>query len=355
MKNISDNLILIVDDSPTNIDMLFNALNEFYDVTTAKDGESALKSISKNHPDLILLDVEMPGIDGYEVCRRIRANEKITNIPVIFVTSLSEIQDEIKGLELGAVDFITKPFNVEIVKIRIKNQLELKSFREDLEYQVLDRTKELELTQDTVIECIVSMGEFRNTEIGEHIIRTQSYVQALAEELKELDEYKEIFTKKYLRLLFKCVPLHDIGKVVIPDEILLKPGKLTPEEFEVIKKHTTAGKDILASAERKLGSNSFLSLAMQMAATHHERWDGKGYPYGLSELEIPLPGRLMAIADVYDALVSKRAYKSQMAYGEAVKIILEGRGTQFDPKLVDSFEKIQDKFKEISQKQIARI
>ncbi|MEI6055924.1 MAG: HD domain-containing phosphohydrolase [Lentisphaerota bacterium] len=156
-----------------------------------------------------------------------------------------------------------------------------------------------------------------------------------------------------LRLLLKCVPLHDIGKVVVPDEILLKPGKLTLEEFEIIKKHTTAGKDILASAEKKLGSNSFLSLAMEMAATHHERWDGKGYPYGLSGLQIPLPGRLMAIADVYDAIVSKRVYKSQMTHKQTVKIILESRGTQFDPKLVDVFEQIQDKFKEISVKQIA--
>ncbi|MEI6055925.1 MAG: response regulator [Lentisphaerota bacterium] len=197
MKNISDNLVLIVDDSPININILFNSLNELYDVTTAKDGESALKSISKNPPDLVLLDVEMPGINGYEVCRRIRANEKTTHIPVIFVTSLSGIQDEIKGLGLGAVDFITKPFNSEIVKIRVKNQLELKALRDHLERLVEERTKELELrtkevelTQDTVIECIVSMGEYRNTEIGEHIIRTQSYVKALAEELKRTGEFK---------------------------------------------------------------------------------------------------------------------------------------------------------------------
>lgn len=343
------NTILIVDDSATNIDILFEALSDDYEIRVANSGESALESIRKKQPDMVLLDVMMPGIDGYEVCRRLKSNHNTFTIPIIFITALSETQDEAKGLALGAVDFITKPFNKELVKARIKNHIELKLLRDHLESLVEERTRELELTQDTVIECIVRIGEFRNTEIGEHIVRVRAYVQALADSLMKMDAYKELFTVSYVKLLYKCVPLHDIGKVVIPDEILLKPGKLTPEEFEVIKTHTIAGKDILLSAEKKLGKNSFLSLAMQMAISHHERWDGKGYPYGYSGENIPIPARIMAIADVYDALVSKRVYKPAFTHNEAIKIILDGRGTQFDPTLVDVLIKNQERFLDISE------
>ncbi len=344
--------ILIVDDSPANIDILFDALSDDYDLRVANNGEIALESVAKELPDLILLDILMPGINGFEVCRNLKSNEKTCSIPIIFITALSETQDEAKGLALGAVDFITKPFNIELVKARVKNAIELKSLRTHLENTVKERTKELELTQETVIECIVRIGEFRNTEIGEHIIRTQAYVRALSEEMKKLDHYNELLTESYVRFLIKCVPLHDIGKVIIPDNILLKPDKLTPEEFDIIKKHTTEGKKILLSAERKLGRNSFLSLAMEMAESHHERWDGKGYPQGLSGKNIPLPGRLMAIADVYDALVSKRVYKPALTHEEAMRIILKGKGTQFDPDLIAIFLKLQDRFKNISKAQV---
>lgn len=342
---MSQRSIMIVDDSPLNIDILFDALKNDYDVITAKDGESALASVHDNSPDLILLDVEMPRIDGYEVCRILKDSKETSHIPIMFITSNSGIDQEIKGLKLGAVDFITKPFNVEIVKIRVRNQLELKTYRDQLEYLVKERTHELELTQDTVIQCMIKVGEFRNMEIGEHILNVQNFVRIFSAELSKTDKYKNILNAKYIRLLVKCVPLHDLGKVVIPDSILLKPGRLTPEEFQEMKKHTTAGKEILQDAESKLGENSFLKLAMEMAEAHHERWDGEGYPNGLKGKNIPLPGRIMAIADVYDALTSRRVYKPPFTHEEAVEIITQGRGTQFDPDLVDTFLKIKNEFR----------
>ena len=343
--------ILIVDDSAANVDILCDTLADDYEIRIATSGEAALESIAKKCPDLVLLDIMLPGIDGYEVCRLLKAGESTSTIPIMFITALSEIEAEARGLALGAVDFITKPFNTELVKARVKNHIELKLLRNNLESLVDERTKELALTQDTVIECIVKMGEFRNSEIGEHIVRTQAYVKALAEELKKNAAYRELLSDQYLRFLLQCVPLHDIGKVIIPDNILLKPGKLTPEEFEIMKKHTIAGRDMLIGAEKKLGKNSFLSLAMQLAVSHHERWDGSGYPYGLSGESIPLPGRLMAIADVYDALVSDRVYKSRTTPELAFEYISNGSGTQFDPKLVEVLVKIQEQFRMISLEQ----
>ena len=353
MKRLATNLILIVDDSPTNIEMLFDALSELYEIAAVKSGEAALKFIAETPPDLILLDVNMPGIDGYEVCRRVNADESTRHIPIIFITSLSSLDEEIKGLKLGAADFITKPFNIDVVKVRVNNQIELKSYRDKLEQLVEDRTQELVTTQNTVIECIVRMSEFRNDEIGKHIISTRNYVQLLIDELKTLAAYRKQLTAEYQRLLIKCVPLHDIGKVAVPDTILFKTGALTAEEYAIIKHHTTAGGEILASAETNLGANSFLNLAMQMALYHHEQWDGGGYPKGLRGTEIPLSARIMSIADVYDAVVSKRVYKSKMTHEQAVKIIVAGSGSQFDPQLVQVFVNIQEKFRKTLQEEAA--
>ncbi|MEI6287522.1 MAG: HD domain-containing phosphohydrolase [Bacillota bacterium] len=349
MNNRSANLILVVDDSPTNIEILFDALSEIYEVAVVKSGEAALKFVAETPPALILLDINMPGMNGYEVCRQLNGNPSTRSIPIIFITSLSSLDEEIKGLKLGAVDFITKPFNVDVVMVRVNNQFELNRYRNSLEQLVADRTRELATTQNTVIECIIRMSEFRNIETGDHIIRTRGYVQLLVDELIKLAAYREQMTAEYQRMLINCVPLHDLGKIGIPDTILFKTTPLTAEEFEIIKKHTTVGGSILASAEINLGANSFLNLAMQMAVYHHERWDGAGYPSGLSGNEIPLAARIMAIADVYDALVSKRVYKAQMTHEQAAKIIIDGSGSQFDPQMVEAFVKTQDKFKALLQ------
>ncbi|MEI6054759.1 MAG: HD domain-containing phosphohydrolase [Lentisphaerota bacterium] len=481
-------IILIVDDIEANLVALKETLDDVgADIITASSGNEAVIKAMELDLDLILIDVQMPGMDGFEAVSFIKKEPKNKYIPILFQTGISKEEKYIvKGLDCGAVDYITKPISSEILTAKVRQFLEMQKDKKELSelktllFNIINSTpdlicakdanlttmlcnkayasvvgkhpsnmigntdvengwhvdivngsrqkgikgflsddiealtgktvhlpndplnigsedkifdtlklplydnknsiigltsiardvtelkrdeekiknllrekelllKEVELTQDVVIECIVRMGEFRNTEIGDHIIRTQAYVCALSEKLSQIDKYKDIFTLQYKRLLFKCVPLHDIGKVVIPDEILLKPGKLTPEEFEVIKKHTTEGKRILLGAEKKLGQNSFLRLAMQMAESHHERWDGKGYPGKIAGENIPLPGRLMAIADVYDALASKRVYKPPFPHEEATHLIFEGRGTQFDPEMVDVFMEIQDQFKEISE------
>ncbi|CAN2050043.1 putative cyclic di-GMP phosphodiesterase VC_1348 [Candidatus Magnetomoraceae bacterium gMMP-1] len=345
--------ILVVDDTPTNIDILIETLKSNYKIIAALNGEKALKLVnSKNPPDLILLDIMMPGIDGYEVCKRLKADENTKDIPVIFVTAMDEIQDEAKGLELGAVDYLTKPISPSIVKARVRNHLELKQHQDHLEDLVKERTREVELTQEVTIQSLASLAEYRDPETGGHIRRTQNYVKLLAENLKTHKKYTDFLNDNTIDLLYKSAPLHDIGKVGIPDGILLKPGKLTDSEFEVMKKHTIYGRDALLAAEEKLGSNSFLRFAREIAYTHHEKWDGSGYPQKLKGEEIPISGRLMAIADVYDALISKRVYKPPYTHEKAVKIIISGKCKYFDPDMVDAFIKLEKEFKKIALKLI---
>lgn len=342
-------IILIVDDTPENIDVLKGLLNTDYKVKVALSGESAIYICeSGNPPDIVLLDVMMPGLDGYEVCRRLKGNEATEKIPIIFLTALSDETNESTGLNLGAVDYITKPFNPDLVKVRIRNHLEIKLYRDRLEELVAERTKELELTQEATIESMGTLAECRDPETGGHINRTQNYVKALALHLKENPKYVQALSRQYIDLLYKSAPLHDIGKVGVSDNILLKPGKLTPEEFEEMKRHTVIGRDAIASVEKKFGENSFLRLAREIAYTHHEKWNGYGYPQGLSGEDIPLSGRLMAVADVYDALISKRVYKPPFPHAKAVKIILEEKGTHFDPVIVDAFQKIEKDFRSIA-------
>ncbi|CAN2042663.1 putative cyclic di-GMP phosphodiesterase VC_1348 [Candidatus Magnetomoraceae bacterium gMMP-15] len=345
--------ILVVDDTPTNIDILIETLKSNYKIIAALNGEKALKLVnSKNPPDLILLDIMMPGIDGYEVCKRLKADENTKDIPVIFVTAMDEIQDEAKGLELGAVDYLTKPISPSIVKARVRNHLELKQHQDHLEDIVKERTREVELTQEVTIQSLASLAEYRDPETGGHIRRTQNYVKLLAENLKTHKKYTDFLNDNTIDLLYKSAPLHDIGKVGVPDGILLKPGKLTDSEFEVMKKHTIYGRDALLAAEEKLGSNSFLRFAREIAYTHHEKWDGSGYPQKLKGEEIPISGRLMAIADVYDALISKRVYKPPYTHEKAVKIIISGKCKYFDPDMVDAFIKLEKEFKKIALKLI---
>lgn len=346
--DLSNCLVMIVDDTEENIDILVGTLGESYDISVALDGESALEDIEGNLPDIILLDIMMPGIDGYEVCRRLKANERTRNIPIIFLTAVSETENEDLGLQLGAVDYIVKPFHPTLVERRVKNQLELKLHRDSLEELVRIRTQELELTQDVTIESMGTLAEYRDPETGGHIIRTKRYVKALALKLKENPKFSDFLTDHTIELLHKSAPLHDIGKVGVPDHILLKAGKLTPEEFEEMKKHTIYGRDAIRKAEKRLGSQSFLKFALELAESHQEKWDGSGYPNGWKGEEIPLAGRIMAVADVYDALISKRVYKDPIPHSKSVEIIKEGSGTHFDPDIVASFVEISEKFREIA-------
>lgn len=346
--------ILIVDDIAENIHILIETLKDNYTIMAANNGEKALKlACGKNKPDLILLDIIMPDMDGYEVCKKLKSNNETQNIPVIFITALSEDVNESQGLKLGAVDYITKPFIPELVMARINNHIQLKLYRDHLEDLVKERTKELSITQDVTINSLAILAEYRDNETGEHIRRTQYYIKLLAQQLQKLPEYENQLNPSIIDTLYKSAPLHDIGKVAIPDSILLKPGKLTPEEFEVMKKHTDFGKEALEKAEVTLDkTNSFLHCAKEIAFTHHEKWNGTGYPRGLMGEEIPLEGRIMALADVYDALISKRVYKKPFTHEVAKSIIIEGRGEHFDPAVVDIFIEFEEEFRKIALKYV---
>lgn len=346
-----------------NISVLMDLLKDEFRLVAATNGEQALERVlAGNPPDLILLDIMMPGMDGYEVCQRIKADENVKDIPIIFISAMGQMDDEMKGLDLGAVDYITKPISPPIVKARVKTHLTLKEAREFLadqnavlEKMVRKRTEELVATQEVTILSMTTLAETRDNETGNHIRRTQHYVKVLAEQLRDHENFRDGLDDRTIDLLFKSAPLHDIGKVGIPDNILLKPGKLTSEEFETMKLHPVYGRDAILSAEEALhgvdGGDkeaSFLRYAREISYSHHEKWDGSGYPEGLSGSDIPLSARLMAVADVYDALICKRVYKPPFTYEEAESIILEGKGKHFDPDVVDAFVEVQERFKEIA-------
>lgn len=351
--------ILVVDDTPTNLMLMSALLEDLYTVKVATGGARALRiARSDTPPDLILLDIMMPEMDGYEVCRQLKADAQTREIPVIFLTARTDTSDEQKGLELGAADYITKPISPPIVLARVKTNLTLKAsadFLKDknafLEREVQRRTEELRDIQNVTILTMASLAETRDNETGNHIIRTQHYVRLLALALQSHARFALQLTDAMVELLFKSAPLHDIGKVGIPDSILLKPGKLTAEEFEIMKSHTTQGRDAIVSAEKRLGKDvPFLTCAKEIAYSHQEKWDGSGYPEALTGEAIPLAARLMAVADVYDALISRRVYKPPFTHEAAMAIIVEGRGKHFDPDIVDAFVAIQMDCKAIAEK-----
>lgn len=343
------NRILLVDDAPENLRILSESLRDRYTIMFAKNGPDALRlAQGVPQPDLILLDVIMPGMDGYEVCRCLHEEPRTCDIPIMFITAQNEETDEAKGLSLGAQDYITKPFRSSLVRNRVANQLTYKRYRDHLNELVLERTRQLTLTQEATIHAMASLAEWRDTETGAHIKRTQSYVKALAVHMARLPQYADRLTPDAIYWLYLSAPLHDVGKVAIADTVLHKPGPLTDEEYEAMKEHTTLGRSVLASADKLLGENSFLKIASDIAYCHHERWDGKGYPRGITHEEIPLSARLMSIADVYDALRSKRVYKPAMPHKTAVRIIVDGRGTQFDPDVVDAFLSIEAQFSKVA-------
>ncbi len=353
----SKQTILIVDDTPDNISLLAALLKGKYKIKIATSGAKALQIASTlPAPDLILLDVMMPLMDGHETCQRLKADPQTVNIPVIFLTAKSQVEDEEIGLSLGAVDYIAKPISPPILFARVATQLNLKNARQllqdnnaHLEYLVAERTQQLSKMQDATIMAMASLAETRDNETGNHIRRTQHYIAALAQHLSSHPRFMAVLTKENIALLFKSAPLHDIGKVGIPDHILLKPGKLNSEEFEVMKLHTVYGRDTILAVEKHLGgSNDFLGFAREIAYSHQEKWDGSGYPENLVGEDIPVSARLMAIADVYDALISKRVYKPAFSHQEALKIMTQGRGTHFDPDMLEAFLQIEATFREIA-------
>jgi putative two-component system response regulator len=353
--------ILIVDDSQANIRIIGDILASRYQVRAANSGDKALKIANKTPaPDLILLDVQMPDMDGYAVLNELRANQITADIPVIFVTAMDEVDDEEFGLSLGAVDYITKPVRPAILLARLRTHLELKSARDHLKSQNLDleseverRVQESNLIRDISMKALSSLAKTRDNETGNHILRTQGYVDVLARYLASKPAYAEQLDARQIEFMVKAALLHDIGKVGIPDAILLKPAKLTPEEFAIMKTHARLGADALRSCTAELdvhGELDFLNMAIEIANYHHEHWDGSGYPEGLSGESIPLSGRLMALADVFDALISKRVYKPAFSYDEAIRIIREGSGSHFDPAVVEAFDAMKDRFIEIAEK-----
>jgi putative two-component system response regulator len=351
--------ILVVDDTPDNIDLLCAVLEHDYRTKIAVNGERALKiARGEAKPDLILLDIMMPGMSGYDVCKALKADPATRDIPVIFVTAMSEVADEQLGLSLGAVDYITKPVSAPIVLARIKTQLSMKRVQDFLRDQnqflateVELRTREIVALQDVTIHTMASLAETRDSETGNHIRRTAHYVKTLAEKLRTHPRFAAFLTDETIEMLFKSAPLHDIGKVGIPDRILLKPGRFEPYEMEIMKTHTTLGRDAIMAAERELGVEvDFLKYAKEIAYGHQEKWDGSGYPQGLAGDAIPISARLMAVADVYDALISRRVYKEGMSHEQAVAIITAGRGQHFDPDMVDAFLALQDQFIAIARR-----
>ena len=351
--------VLVVDDTPENLTLMGALLRDHFMVKVANNGEKALKiAMSDTPPDLVLLDIMMPGLDGYEVCRRLKATAATRDIPVIFLTARSDPDDERMGLALGAVDYITKPISPPILLARVNTHLALKAtadFLRDksayLEREVALRTLEVQAIQDVTIMAMTSLAETRDNETGNHIRRTQLYVKALAERLRNHPRFEAVLNERMIELLYKSAPLHDIGKIGIPDSILLKPGKLTVEEFEVMKTHTTLGRKAIEDAERRLGMRvAFLSVSREIAYSHQEKWDGSGYPQGLAGDQIPVSARLMAVADVYDALINKRVYKAAFSHDQTCSTIVKGKGTHFDPDMVDAFVDIAEDFRSIALK-----
>ena len=413
-RSVTAASILIVDDAAANLELLSELLEgRGYEPRPALNGGSALAAAQADPPDLVLLDVDMPGMNGYEVCQRFKADERLKDIPIIFVSAVfTRAEDKVKAFSLGAVDYVTKPFQAEEVYARVDThlglrrlQLEVELHSRELEDLVQKKVEEIASSQMATIFALAKLAEYRDDDTGQHLERVGVYCRLLAGDMRRHPRYAAAMTEeyidelsltaplydigkvaipdaillkpgklsigeftemkrhttlgadtlriaqshagKYIENLFRAAPLHDIGKVAIPDAILLKPGKLSAGEFEQMKRHTTLGADTLRSVHAEYPGNAFLKMGIEVAQSHHERWDGSGYPYGMAGEEIPLAARIMAVADVYDALRSRRSYKAAMPHAAATEIILESRGSHFDPAVVDAFAVLADEFEAV--------
>jgi putative two-component system response regulator len=349
--------ILAVDDDPESLRLIAELLRDNYHVRVANSAEQAMHATDlEPKPDLILLDVIMPGMDGYELCRRLRAQAHTRDTPILFLTVRSNVADEERGFAAGGVDYLAKPISPPILLARVRTHIKLKGaadFLKDqnafLQEEIHRRLVQMSTIQDVAIVALASLAETRDNDTGNHVRRTQYYVELLANRLRSHVRFAPLLTEDNIELIYKSAVLHDVGKVGIPDHILLKPGKLTPDEFEIMKTHTVLGHNAIQSAERLLDApNDFLRFGREIALSHHECWDGKGYPEGLAGEVIPVSARLMAVADVYDALISRRPYKEPFSHDEAVAIIGEERGRKFDPDITDAFLGCREDFRQIA-------
>jgi len=343
--------ILVIDDENFFLDLLAEALSQDYRVSLAKHAAAGLaRANGRNRPDLILLDIGMPDMDGYETIIELKNNPLSRDIPVIFLTARQNAEDELRGFELGAADYITKPISLPVLHARVRTQLAISRQRAALEELVRERTRELECTKDAIVFSMGEMAEARDQETGRHLLRCRAYVRLLAEQLASLPEYRERLTPTVIDAFERAAPLHDIGKIAVPETILRKPGPLDSDEQAVMRQHPEQGRRIIENAEKHIGTTLFIQVARDIAWAHHERWDGGGYPRGLAGEAIPLAARLMAVADVYDALISRRCYKPPQSHEEAVERILDGSGHHFDPLVIDAFIKIHPEFRETAER-----
>jgi len=349
--------IFLVDDNIVNLNMGKVALRDAYTVITIPSGEKLLLSLQKVKPNLILLDIEMPGMNGYETLQAVKENPETADIPVIFLTGKSDIEDELQGLSLGAVDYITKPFSQPILIKRVELHLllqdqkdELLNFNENLLNMVDERTSEISALQTAIIKWAAEVIEFRDEETGQHVERVQKYLRLLLGAMEESKTHAAEIATWDIEAFLLSTLLHDVGKIRIRDDVLLKPSRLSDEELMKMQLHSEYGKSMLESLQDKVPNQTFLEYAKILAHRHHERWDGTGYPGKLKGEEIPLQARMMSLADVYDALISERPYKKAYTHEEAMEIIAEGRGTQFDPNLTDLFVGLSDEIKKVNER-----
>ena len=357
------NRIILVDDNIANLDQGRNILKAFYEVFPAESAVKLFEILEKILPDLILLDIEMPGMDGYAAIKNLKADERFADIPVIFLTARSDVASEREGLDLGAADYVSKPFSAPLLLKRIENQLfiarkakdfqatqkQLKRYAKDLKSVARAKSEEVLDLQNAVFAVVADLVEFRDNPTGRHIVRTQRYLEALVDKLIQNSVYKEKISDWNIGFFIQSAQLHDVGKIAISDLILKKPDKLTPEEFEIMKTHVAEGVNVIERILTCTEKHPFLDHALLICGTHHEKWDGSGYPIGLKGNNIPLEGRLMAIVDVYDALVSSRPYKRPFTHEEACRIIEDSAGSHFDPVLVEVFRDVEKKFACITQ------
>ncbi len=349
------NTILVVDDDKTNLALAQKILMPRYRIAASNSGRGALKYLENHHPELILLDINMPDMDGYEVMEQIRAQEDTKTIPVIFLTADNLAETEIKCFQMGAMDFVTKPFVPDILLSRVDKTIELDQYRHNLENMVKEQAEKItedarriSKIQDSVIVGMANLIESRDGSTGKHVKNTQMYVRMIAAELRRRNLFAQELTEEYIEDLCKAAPLHDVGKIKIPDAILQKPGRLTPEEFDTMKQHTTHSRAIIKMIIGDVEDEHYVGIVEDIAMYHHERWDGTGYPTGLKEEEIPLAARIMAVADVFDALYEERCYKPPVRPIERImQIMQEGRGTQFDPVIIDVFMEMLPMLKEV--------
>ncbi|GHV04655.1 response regulator [Clostridia bacterium] len=345
-------LVLAVDDNASNLRLIDETLSEKYKVHTAPSGEWAMAFLNKKTPDLILLDLRMPGMDGYEFITKLKAIPGLEEIPVIFLTASEGQDEERQAFDFGAVDYIKKPVVPELLMARVSIHLELSVYRKQLEHLVFERTQMLQNAEDGILSLLANVSSYRDQETGAHVRRTTEYVRVLVQTIQRAVEpgHEYYISRDYGQSIIKSAKLHDIGKVSIADAVLLKPGKLTADEFDEMKKHTTNGARMIDDAINDLSDDSFLIVAREIIVAHHEKWNGMGYPYGMKDKSIPLSARLMAIADVYDALISRRPYKEPFTHEKALEIIYQDAGTHFDPFVLELAKAQIDRFNEIANR-----